>query len=560
MPQTTGEYSIGTTAVALGIANHLFLKRYEPLRTTVIHTAFGLILQPSLLVFALKWFSESESNSSLSLSNFLLSYFAFFTSLATSIILYRISPFHPLATVPGPLIFKITKLWRMYICWKGLQHHTLKALHDQYGPIVRTGPNEISVTGVEDVKSILGSDGLPKGPGYLTGKLVGQPYSLIQAKGEDRINRRRVWSRGFTTEAMKEYQEIVVKKAAQLGEALSARSGSEVDLLEWLNFFSFDFMAEMMFGGGSQMLTDGRDTRGVIKVLQNGVWSNEIFSHVPWFTHLARYLPAVAHNGKLMHDFAIEWCTRRITNGAEKKDLWYHLTDEAGNEKVKPSMAVVASDAVLAIVAGSDTTSTAMANLFWCLLSRPETYKRLREEVDKEYPVGTDPLLDTSRYGNMKYLTACLNEALRLLPPAPSNGNPRVVPKGGGGRVVSGYFVPEGTQVQVPSYSVHRNPDNFSPSPEAFLPERWLDGANDTLPAGPRALKTDAFITFSYGPMNCIGKNLARFEMTMVITTLMQRFDFEFAKAFKWKEWPNSKIDAFISLSKPLKVVVKSRF
>ncbi|KAL0564287.1 hypothetical protein V5O48_017762 [Marasmius crinis-equi] len=315
----------------------------------------------------------------------------------------------------------------------------------------------------------------------------------------------------------------------------------------------------MMFGGGSQMLAEGRDPEGAIKVIQDGVWSNEVFSHIPWFSHLARSLPAVAHNGKRMHDFAVEWCARRIQNGAEKKDLWYHLTDEAGFEKNKPSMEVVASDSVLAIVAGSDTTSTAMTNLFWCLLAHPETYKRLREEIDREYPAGTDPLLDTSRHANMKYLAACLNESMRLLPPVPSNG-PRVVPKGSGGKVLSGHFVPEGTQVYVPPYSVHRNPENFSPSPEAYLPERWLEDSKDSLPAGPRTLKTEAFIPFSIGPMNCIGKSLARLEMTMVITMLMQRFDFEFAKGFNWKEWPDRKIDTFVSFSEPLKVVLKSRF
>ncbi|KAL0568859.1 hypothetical protein V5O48_013112 [Marasmius crinis-equi] len=226
--------------------------------------------------------------------------------------------------------------------------------------------------------------------------------------GEERNSRRRVWSRGFTSDAIKEYQAIVVKKAAQLGEALGARSQSEVDLLEWLSFFSFDFMAEMMFGGGSQMLIDGCDVNGALKVLQKGVWANELIAHIPWFTHLARYLPAMARNVKQMENFAIQWCTRRIQDGAEKKDLWYHLTDEAGLEKVKPTLDVVASDSTLAIIAGSDTTSTAMAALFWCLMAHPDSYKRLREEVDREYPPGTDPLLDTSRHGNMKYLTACL--------------------------------------------------------------------------------------------------------------------------------------------------------
>ncbi|KAK1236279.1 hypothetical protein PQX77_000483 [Marasmius sp. AFHP31] len=537
------EYPIASYAGGLAIVNHLYFKRYEPRRTAIVQTAVILLLQPALLPFVLQRSGSFEMNG---VSDVLAAYLTFFTTLATSIVLYRVSPFHPLTKVPGPVIFKITKLWRLHLCWKGQQHFALKALHDQYGPIVRTGPNEISVTDVDAVKLVLGSDGLPKGPAFLTGKPVGQPYSLIALKGEARNDRRRVWSRGFTSEAIKEYQEIVVKKGALLGEGLVARSNSEVDLLQWLNCFSyvfilssivlsvlkrlmyfrrFDFMAEMMFGEDTDMLKHGKDTLGAMDVISNGVWSNECFSHIPWFTYLATFLPSVAHNGqKLMH-FAVGWCTRRMQNGAERKDLWYHLTDEAGHEKERPSQAVVASDAILAIVAGSDTTSTAMANFFWCLMAHPETYKKVREEVDREYPPGTDPLLDTSRHASMKYLTACL-------------------------------FIDEGTQVYVPPWGVHLNPNNFSPSPEAFTPERWLDEAKED---PSRILKAEAFIPFSYGPANCIGKSLAKLEMMMVLTMLLQKFDFEFAKGFGWEEWPDRKIDGFVTKSEPLKVVVRLR-
>ena len=49
-------------------------------------------------------------------------------------------------------------------------------------------------------------------------------------------------------------------------------------------------------------------------------------------------------------------------------------------------MEIVTSDAVLAIVAGSDTTATTLANVFFYLMSNPEAYKRLQAEVDKYYP------------------------------------------------------------------------------------------------------------------------------------------------------------------------------
>ena len=177
-------------------------------------------------------------------------------------------------------MYKITKFWRMYISWKGQQHFSLKELHERYGPIVRTGtcyglplvtgipenagltssttlpgPNDVSVTDLESVKAVLGTEGLPKGQGtpksihillililstvaYLRLKVRKNAHSLAGTTGEERILRRRIWSRGFTSEALKEYQPIITAKGNELLEGLSARAGKELDLTKWLNLFT----------------------------------------------------------------------------------------------------------------------------------------------------------------------------------------------------------------------------------------------------------------------------------------------------------------------------------
>ncbi|KAK1221394.1 hypothetical protein PQX77_015801 [Marasmius sp. AFHP31] len=472
--------------------------------------------------------------------------------MATSIVLYRLSPFHPLAKVPGPMISKITKFRNMYISWMGKQHIRLKELHDQYGPVVRTGPNDVSVIDHASIKAVLSSDGLPKGPAYLARSPVGIPPPILVATGKEHTDRRRLWNRGFSSESIKEYQEIVVAKANELSEGLSAQAGTELDLMGWLNFFAFDFMAEMAFGSKTRMLKHGNDDTGVIKLIHDSGRFVEILGHVPWLSHLLTLLPST---NTQLRDIALTWGRQRVENGSETKDLWYHLSDEEGHEKVKPRGDLVGPDSLAAIIAGSDTTATSMANFFWCILSHPEAYKRVVNEVDAEYPRGTDPLLDNSRYGNLKFLKACLNESLRVLPPVPSNG-PRYIPPGSGGKIISGHFIAEGTQVQIPPMCVHFNPANFSPSPESFIPERWIPGELK----GPVIMKMDAFIPFSYGPANCVGKNLAMVEMMMVLPTLIQRFHFKFAERFEWKEWPEKKVDAFLTTNDPLKVVVEPRF
>lgn len=73
------------------------------------------------------------------LTAFLAAYGLFSATLFTSIVVYRLSSFHPLAKYPGPTICKISQLWavRVNSCGKG--QHYRKLLHDKYGPIVRIG-------------------------------------------------------------------------------------------------------------------------------------------------------------------------------------------------------------------------------------------------------------------------------------------------------------------------------------------------------------------------------------------------------------------------------------
>ena len=65
------------------------------------------------------------------------------------------------------------------------------------------------------------------------------------------------------------------------------------------------------------------------------------------------------------------------------------------------------SDSILAIVAGADTTSAVLSGLFYYLLSNPNTYHRLQDEVDATFPQGTDPF-EAAKLADMPYLNAVM--------------------------------------------------------------------------------------------------------------------------------------------------------
>ena len=63
----------------------------------------------------------------------------YLSTLVLSVLVYRISPIHPLARYPGPIGCKVSKFWMGCICIPGFQHQYIKSLHERYGDVVRIG-------------------------------------------------------------------------------------------------------------------------------------------------------------------------------------------------------------------------------------------------------------------------------------------------------------------------------------------------------------------------------------------------------------------------------------
>lgn len=164
-------------------------------------------------------------------------------------------------------------------------------------------------------------------------------------------------------------------------------------------------------------------------------------------------------------------------------------TDEKGM-----TMEEIYAAAQVLIVAGSETTATALTTATYYLCENPETLAKLTAEIRDTFGKEDDITIQST--AKLSYLNAVIEEALRLGPPGPGTF-PRVVPEGG--RVVCGQFVPGGYSVGVHHLSVSRSPANFCEH-DGFHPGRWL---------GDERFDSDkktAAQPFSFGPRNCIGK------------------------------------------------------
>jgi cytochrome P450 len=163
-------------------------------------------------------------------------------------------------------------------------------------------------------------------------------------------------------------------------------------------------------------------------------------------------------------------------------------------------------EALLQVVAGSDTTASTIRIVMIHLLSSPPVYKRLQSEIDDGIASGkiSSPIKD-SEARQMPYLQAVIKEGLRILPPAAGAFFKEVPP---GGDTIDGKFIPGGTQIASSPLAIHHSKRTFGDDAEVFRPERWLEAEGDKL----AKMQSTVDLVFHSGKFQCLGKNVALME------------------------------------------------
>ncbi|KAF8560403.1 high nitrogen upregulated cytochrome P450 monooxygenase 2 [Imleria badia] len=502
---------------------------------------------------------------------FLAAYALFFATLFTSIVVYRLSSFHPLAKYPGPSICKISQLWAVIVNSRGKAHHYRKLLHDQYGPIVRIGPNELSVTDKDMLPYILGSQGMPKGPIFEGRKMTPmsdkdmEQLNLISTRDLQRhAVLRKAWNKAFSDAPLRDYEELMLLRAHQLINTLKNICKEQggvgcVDIASWIGYFTLlkSFLTathdHLSFGGGFELMRDG-DTERLLPNMSKSLYFATLSQAVPWFACVLRNLPYVGEPMRVFGSFGFQRAKIRYDQEPDRKDLFYHLVN-VSDVCYKSPFPLIVSNAILAIIAGADTTATVLRNTIFYLLTNPTYYARLREEVDATFPPTETSPLDLKILPSLTFLNAVINEVLRLQPPVPTTLQ-RAPARGTRGKLIGTHYIKEGTQIQVPPYVLHRDPRYFFPRPDEFWPERWI---LETLDSQEFVLDRSAFIPFSMGPANCAGKSLAMLELRAVVSLFIMHFDIEFDDGFDPKTWVDSLKDHFVLESGKLMVKLRAR-
>jgi cytochrome P450 len=202
-----------------------------------------------------------------------------------------------------------------------------------------------------------------------------------------------------------------------------------------------------------------------------------------------------------------ELARRRAASDVESRpdilSLLLQVRDEDGSPLTDRE---IRDELVVMLMAGHETTGTALSWTFERILSLPEVERRLREELD--IVTGGGPLT-AEHLLRLEYLDAVVKETLRSRPIMPA----------GGARLVRRPIEIGGRTIEPPAilinamYLLHRRPELYA-DPDAFKPERFL---------GKRSIDPYEWTPFGGGMRRCLGLSFALFEMKAVVATVMSR-------------------------------------
>ncbi|MCO5613605.1 hypothetical protein L7F22_067882 [Adiantum nelumboides] len=425
-------------------------------------------------------------------------------------------------------------------------------LHEQYGDIVRVGPRELSINDPNAISSILGGkSNMIKGPWYLAAHGGKGPRVLslhVTIDPASRKARRRIWDQAFSVKALNTYEDDLKKFTNAIMEKLEikAKEGKSLAIDQWCMFFSFDIMGQLGFSKSFDMTNKGKFSNE-ITLLEGFMSAVMILGNIPYISEIARLLPNPL---QMFDDYTQKAVDERIqlekSSSTQRADIFTYLLNEDEETGWKHTKQELQADAGLIIVAGSDTSSSTLSLALFNLASKPECFLRLRKEIQDTFPgLAAESIEDFDALSKQcPYLNAVINETLRLHPPVASGVQREVPASSSKGEIVQlrggkSVILPPGTAVSIPTTFIQRDPRNFSPSPNEFRPERWIEKEKET------AFNISAFIPFGYGPSGCIGKQLAYMEIRAFLAQFVVRFDISLAPEFNSEEFVEGIRDTF---------------
>ena len=340
----------------------------------------------------------------------------------------------------------------------------------------------------------------------VVGRTLGN--GLVTNDGEDWARQRRLMQPVFANRAIDKFDIVINDMTAQLATQWAAKRADETVWLDRdMSRVTFQVVSRTLFGAD---IDDAADE--MVEILhivnQHPLRLSALATLYPWIPVPSNF--RFRRIKQRLNDIVDGLVAAHRTSGDEGRgdivDRLLAARDQDSGEGMSKTQ--IRDEIITLMLAGHETSATALTWTFYVLAQHPEIEARLCDELAAQ--LGGRPA-SSADLPRLPYLKQVVQESMRLYPPVWGIAR-RCTEE----TEMGGYRIPQNAYIAITMYVLHRHPD-FWPDAERFDPERFA-------PNRTEARHSYCYLPFAAGPRACIGAGMAMLEIQLVLAQLLQRF------------------------------------
>ncbi len=329
-------------------------------------------------------------------------------------------------------------------------------------------------------------------------------HGILTSNGAHWRTHRRMVQPAFHK---KKLQNLMISvREAIVFELETIEPNKTTDVFPLMGDLAFQVVAKSLFSNGD--IRKRMDKLKFITEINQRMLIKEMRQpYLRWWFHFSGKIKKHLGLTKEAQDLLGELINERKTSGVEKDDLLDMLLQARYEDGTAMPQQQLIDEVMILFAAGHETTANALSFALFLIAKHSEVQERIYNEVTS-VDFNNEDILQS--IGKLQYVKQCVEEAMRLYPPAYIIDREAINEDS-----FNGNTIPEKTMILMSIYELHRHTD-FWEEPEVFNPDRFnhenkKDYANFYYP-------------FGAGPRMCVGNNFAMSEMILTIAEIVKKY------------------------------------
>lgn len=337
---------------------------------------------------------------------------------------------------------------------------------------------------------------------YLS-KYVG--YGLLTSNGDYWLKQRRLIQPAFHKKKIQALVEII--NSTIESEVNAIKPNGFMELYPIMNNLAFEVVAKSLFNFSAEKNTLER-LKFIIEKLQLFIVKELRMPYKKlWYILKGemKYHMALVKESRNIINTIIENRRQSKASHNDLLDMLLYAKYEDGTTMTNEQLI---DEILILFVAGHETTANALTFTLKLLAQNKDALQEVVEEVNSLVDKKLNPLEELAE---LNYTKCCVEESLRLYPPAWITDRVNIEDD-----KIEGYHFKKGTIIGASIYELHRN-KKYWDNAQAFNPERFFENN--------RKHVMPYYMPFGAGPRMCIGNNFAMYEMILTVKAILEKFD-----------------------------------